>query len=78
MERYPQFVFGIVTVFIAAFMLFFIFYNLENVANVCKGSSPPSYCSKLSPNTFGFLVMILIMAGFVLIISITAYILITS
>lgn len=69
---------GLVTVFIATFMLFFIFHSLENLMEGCKGENPHPVCAHLSPFAFSMLVVLLLIGGFILMISFTAYILLSA
>lgn len=69
---------GMVTVFVAAFMLFFIFHSLEKLMGQCKEDNPPAVCAHMSPFAFSILVVLLLIGGFVLMISFTAYILLST
>jgi len=73
-----QIAFGLITVFIATFMLFFIFDNIEKLSRQCKTESPPAICGKLSSFTMTMLVILLIIGGFIITICGTAYIMLSG
>jgi len=66
---------GLATVFIAAFTLFFIFHSLEKISLQCKADPSHSIlCNQLSGFSMSMLIVLLIIGGFVITISATAYI----
>ena len=70
---------GLVAVFIAVFMLFYIFDNLNKLAEKCKTEEPKSFiCNQLSGFTLSMLVILLIIGGFLFVILTTAYLLLSS
>jgi len=70
---------GILVVFIATFMLFYIFDNLNKLAEKCKtGEINFSVCHKLSGFTLSMLVILLIISGFIFVILVTSYILLST
>ena len=70
-------VLAMVVVFIAAFTLFFIFDSLNKLAAKCQaGQAPQTICKGFTGFTFNILVVLLLIGGFVLIISSTVFILI--
>lgn len=69
---------GLATIFIAAFALFFIFHSLEQLSTQCKtdpASSP--ICDKMNGFTLSMLIILLIVGGFVMTISGSAYIMLS-
>ena len=71
--------FGLMAVFIAVFTLFFIFDQIQKLGDNCAAN--PGYnslCSQFTGFTQSLLIVILIIAGFVIIITSTAYILLSS
>ena len=72
-------VIGFLTVFIATFMLFFIFDNINSTAKRCRMEGGKSLiCKQLSGFTLTVIVLLLIIGGFFFVILMTAYILLTS
>jgi len=70
---------GITTIVISIFMLFYIFDNINNLANNCKTEVPqPAICKHLSSFTMSMLILLLIIGGFFLTITTTVYILLSS
>lgn len=70
---------GLATVFVAVFALFFIFHTLEQLAAQCKedpSSSP--LCGQLNMFSMSMLIVLLIIGGFVVTITATAYIMISA
>ncbi len=70
---------GFATIFIAAFLLFFIFHSLEQLSLQCKAD--PSFspvCTQLTGFSMSMIIVLLIIGGFVLMISATAYILLSQ
>ena len=71
--------FGFATIFIAAFLLFFIFHSLEQLSLQCQAD--PSFspiCTQLTGFSMSMLIVLLIIGGFVLMISATAYIMLSQ
>ncbi|MEM5879197.1 MAG: hypothetical protein QXU74_01755 [Candidatus Aenigmatarchaeota archaeon] len=72
-------VLGLVVVFIATFMLFYIFDNINKLAEKCKTEEPKSFvCEQFSGFTLSMLVVLLIIGGFLFVILTTSYILLSS
>ncbi|MEM5766345.1 MAG: hypothetical protein QW423_01770 [Candidatus Aenigmatarchaeota archaeon] len=70
---------GLAVVFIATFMLFYIFDNMNNLAEKCKVEVPKSFvCQQFSGFTFSMLVVLLIISGFLFVILTVSYILLSS
>jgi len=70
---------GLATIFVAAFALFFIFHSLEQLATQCKsGESALPFCDKLNGFTISMLIILLIIGGFVLTITGTAYVMLSA
>ena len=70
---------GLATIIIAAFALFWVFHSMEQFATNCKenpGFSP--VCNKFSGFTASMLIILLIIGGFVVTITATAYIMLSS
>jgi len=70
---------GIITIFIAAFTLFFVFNSLDQLSIQCKAN--PDYslmCSKLTGFTMSMLIILLIVGGFVITITASAYIMMSA
>ncbi len=70
---------GLITVFISAFFLFFIFNSIGNLLTNCK--EDPQFspaCGQLSGFTVTVLVVFLIIGGFVVTITATSYILLSA
>jgi hypothetical protein len=67
------------TVFISVFMLFYIFDNINKVADSCKrGEGNLLICEQLSGFTLSMLVLLLIVGGFLFMIVTVAYLLLAS
>ncbi|MEM5836341.1 MAG: hypothetical protein QXR09_03400 [Candidatus Aenigmatarchaeota archaeon] len=72
-------VLGLVVVFIATFMLFYIFDNLNKLAEKCKSEEQKSFvCEQFSGFTLSMLVVLLLIGGFLFVILTTSYILLSS
>jgi hypothetical protein len=69
---------GLVTVVIAVFALFYIFFNIDQIVNKCKVEPELNICKYLSGFTLPVIIILLIIAGFILIISTVGYVLLTS
>lgn len=69
-----HFTIAVVVIFIAAFMLFFVFDSIDKLAKQCSGDNPPAVCSRMTSLTFPVMVVLLIIGGFVLVICITIFI----
>ena len=67
--------FAIVSIFIAMLTLFYIFDSMGRLADGCKVQNT-DVCKQLSGPSFPMLVILLIIAGFVMIISTVVYILV--
>jgi hypothetical protein len=69
-----HFTLAFLVIFIAAFMLFFIFDSIDKLAQECKGDNPPATCQHMTSLTFPVMIILLIIGGFVLVICITIFI----
>ena len=70
---------GLVTIFVAAFTLFFVFHSLEQLSLRCETDpSSSSLCAQLSGFSMSMLIVLLIIGGFVITITATAYILLAA
>jgi len=70
---------GLATIFIAAFALFFVFHSLEQLSLQCEAdleSSP--LCAQLSGFSMSMIIVLLIVGGFVITITATAYIMLSA
>ena len=70
---------GIATIFIACFALFYIFHSIEQLATNCKAD--PNFspvCSRFNGFTASMLIILLIIGGFVVTITGTAYIMLAA
>jgi hypothetical protein len=70
---------GLATIFIAVFTLFFIFDRIEIMANKC-GQDPnhSPVCKQLTGFSLTMIVVLLIIGGLVIMISATAYIILSA
>ncbi len=69
--------FVIVTIFVAALTLFYIFGSIGDIAEKCK-EQRTQICDNLSGMSFPMLIILLIIAGFVMIISTVVYIFVST
>ena len=70
---------GLLTIFVATFMLFYIFDNISKLAERCKTEEPKSIiCEHLSGFTLTMFVLLLVIGGFLFIILTASYILLSS
>jgi len=70
---------GLAAVFIAVFTLFYIFDQIQKLGDSCaNGTTTSALCKQFTGFTQSLLIIILIIAGFVIIITATAYILLSS
>jgi hypothetical protein len=78
MNKYSL-VMGMAAIFVSIFILFFIFDNLEKLAENCKTKGiTTGVCQHLTSFTMSMVMVLLIVGGFVLIISVTAYMLLSG
>ena len=83
MKWHSHLIIGLATIFIATFMLVYVSQNIEQITERCKVETSenqtgiPGICEKLSPFTLPIIVALLIVAGFIIIICITSYILLS-
>ncbi|MEM7821428.1 MAG: hypothetical protein QXX38_01260 [Candidatus Aenigmatarchaeota archaeon] len=78
MKAFSHVGFGLLTVFIATIMLFFVFDNIVKFSEVCKGNNPPETCKKFNSFSFSMLIVLLILSGFIIIICLTSYIMLSA
>jgi len=79
MKGISPIVFGLAAVFVAVFTLFYIFDQIQKLSDSCaKDPTVNNLCRQFTGFTKSILIIILIIAGFVIIISATAYILLSS
>lgn len=69
---------GLVTIFIAIFMLFYIFDSLEKLANQCQAGAEIGICKQMNSLTLSLLIILLVIGGFVITICITVYIMLSA
>jgi type II secretory pathway component PulF len=78
MNKYSL-VIGLVAIFISIFMLFFIFDNLEKISDNCKTKGiTTGVCQNLTSFAMSMVMVLLIICGFALIVSVTAYMLLSG
>jgi len=68
---------GLAAIFIAIFMLFYIFDSLQKFSERCQAGDVLPLCNQLSSMTFSMLIILLVISGFVITICITVYILVS-
>jgi hypothetical protein len=79
MSGMTKIAFGLLTVFMATFMLFYIFDNLNKLAERCKTEEPKSFiCNQLTGFTLSMLIVLLVIGGFLFVILLTSYLLLSS
>jgi predicted PurR-regulated permease PerM len=79
MEGLTKIALGLAVIFIATFMLFYIFDNINKMAEKCKTEEPKTIlCSQLSSFTVSMLVILLIIGGFLFVILVITYLLLSS
>ena len=70
---------GLATIFVAAFALFFIFHSIEQLALQCTTDTTASLiCDKMNGFTMSMLIVLLIIGGFVMTITGTAYVMLSA
>jgi len=70
---------GLATIFIAAFTLFFIFHSIEQLSLQCEADPSHSpLCAQLGGFSMSMLMVLLIIGGFVITITATAYIMLSA
>lgn len=77
MKAESHILFALASVFLAFLMLFYIFDNISKLSERCSKETL-EICSEMSGLTIPMLIFLLIIGGFVLIISIVVYILISA
>lgn len=72
--------FGLVTVFIAIFMLFYVFDSIDKISKKCEAGSEDKICEQVGPGKFGVLILVilLIVGGLTLVVCVTGYILLSA
>jgi D-alanyl-lipoteichoic acid acyltransferase DltB (MBOAT superfamily) len=79
MRGISKVVIGVATILIAIFTLFWLFDNIQKIADKCKEDiSYSPACSQLNSFTLSMLIILLIIGGFVVMITATAYILLSG
>lgn len=68
---------GLATIFVSIFMLFFVFYSLEQLATSCK-TEPKPICQQFTGFTHSMIVILLIIGGFVITTTATVYIMMSA
>jgi hypothetical protein len=69
---------GLIVIFTAVFSLFFLFDNIQKLADRCKAGENTPVCKQLNSFTLSMIVILLIVGGFVLTITATAYIILSG
>jgi len=69
---------GLITIFVSIFALFFLFDNIQKLADRCKAGEILVVCKQLNSFTLSMVVILLIIGGFVITITATAYILLSG
>jgi len=71
--------FGLAAVFIAVFTLFYVFDQIQKLAASCANpDTATALCKQFTGFNESILIVVLIIAGFVIVITATAYILLSS
>ena len=79
MRGISKVVIGVATILIAIFTLFWLFDNIQKIADKCKEDMSYSpACAQLNSFTLSMLIILLIIGGFVVMITATAYILLSG
>jgi hypothetical protein len=71
-------VLGIIAIFVAIFALFYVFDSLQKLAERCKAGENLGLCKQLSGFTFSMVIILLIIGGFVIVISAVVYIMLSA
>ena len=70
---------GLLVVFIAIFMIFYIFDSMQKLGEKCKVPElRTDICDKLTGPTQVMIIILLIIAGFIIMVVATAYILLSA
>jgi hypothetical protein len=72
---------GLVTIFIAVFMLFYVFDSIDKIVKNCQSTAEMKIClecCRLGSFGVSVLVVLLIVGGLTLVVCVTAYILLTA
>ena len=70
---------GLLTVFISAFSLFFIFNGISKMLKACEiDSEAYSTCGQLNRFSLTAIIALLVISGFIIVISVTSSIMISS
>ncbi len=78
MKPETHLIIGLLTVFIATFMLIYVVQNIENITRECKKTGTQlTVCRRITGFTFPVIVSLLIISGFIIIICVTTYILLS-
>jgi len=78
MKPETHLIIGLLTVFIATFMLIYVVQNIENITRECKKTETQlTVCKRITGFTFPVIVSLLIISGFIIIICVTTYILLS-
>jgi len=74
MKGQSHFTIALIVIMVAAAMLYFVFYSIDQLSQQCKSDSPPEMCQKMTSLTFPVMIILLIVGGFILIICFTVFI----
>lgn len=69
---------GLVVVFVAIFALFYIFDSIGKLAERCKAGETLAICQQLTGFTLSMVIILLIIGGFVIVISAVVYIMLSA
>lgn len=79
MKGVSKVVVGMTTVFLAVFVLFWLFDTINKFADQCTTDPTTSpVCSQLTSFTLSMILILLIVGGFVIMVTATAYILLSG
>jgi hypothetical protein len=68
---------GILVIIVSIVALFYVFYSLQSLADRCKTEDMP-ICKQLSGFTMSMLIVLLMVGGFAITISATAFIMLSA
>lgn len=78
MKPETHLIIGLLTIFIATFMLIYVVQSIEQITRECKKSGNQlTVCERITGFSFPVIVTVLIISGFIIIICVTTYILLS-
>jgi hypothetical protein len=73
-----HFLIGVIVILFAIFALFYVFNAVNELADRCEAGEELKICEQMSGFTLSMLIVLLVIGGFVLVISTVVYIMLSA